>query len=123
MYLLHFTDHKGKANMKRYILIILALITFFVVISHPSVAAALLLFLFLGIIPGTNITVPFWVLLPTYTIGAIILMYWLSTQPLYIGSQASQGQTARNLARKKIVPAKAHVKKRSTKRRLAAVKN
>lgn len=92
--------------MKRYVLIAASIITFLVIITNPAVIAEAVQFFFLGLIPGTNIIIPFWIMLPGSLVIAAASIHWLRIQPLFIGSIPSQEQTARQLARKRIVPKK-----------------
>lgn len=108
--------------MKRYIIIALAIISIVVVITSPAVFGAVLLFLFLGIIPGTNIVIPFWVMLPVCLLIAVAALQWLILQPLYIGSIPAQEQTARQLARQRIVPKREPVKTLALRRRFKPAK-
>ncbi|MBC7746483.1 hypothetical protein H7Y40_00685 [Pedobacter sp.] len=88
--------------MKKTIISILLVIVLVGILAQPAVNNALMALLFLGIIPGTNIQIPFWVMFILFFGGGYALLRWLILQPLYIGGIAKQEQTARQLARKKI---------------------
>lgn len=63
---------------------------------------AVFLFVFLGMIPGTNYALPAWLVFTTTLIGSVLLINWLRHQPLFIGDLARQEKTARQLARKRV---------------------
>ena len=88
--------------VKRIIIVLFAFIALCVALTSPYVLNTIVNFVFLGLIPGTDITVPFWLMLIAFIAVTILLIRWLTNQPLYIGSLASQEQTARQIARKKI---------------------
>lgn len=60
----------------------------FVVFTKTPLSASLLAFFILGIIPGTNIALPFWLLLCAYLLLGVFLMFWFSRQSLLIGEAA-----------------------------------
>jgi len=41
----------------------------------------------MGVVPGTTITIPAWVMLITYPLGFLALCYWLSHQSMLIGEK------------------------------------
>ncbi len=53
--------------------------------SNASVGHALSAFIILGIIPGTDLTLPIWAYLLFVPAGLFTLVYWLSHQTLLIG--------------------------------------
>jgi hypothetical protein len=59
--------------------------------------------LFLGVIPGTTITVPTWMILVGSTAGSYLAIRWILDQPLFIGNRQYQEKLARQLARKKVL--------------------
>lgn len=88
---------------RKHILVAAGALLLLFVLVRQEVESALLALLFLGIIPGTSISLPAWVML----VGAIVIGYaalrWLRDQPLYIGSHAEQEKLARQLARRKVL--------------------
>lgn len=87
--------------MKRLIIAIL-FIGIIITLAQPGASNMLLELLFLGIVPGTDVQIPFWAMIIIFLGGGSALIYWLGSQPLYIGGIAKQDQTARKLARKKV---------------------
>lgn len=109
--------------MKRIIIFITGGIALLLTLSQPVVMNMFFALLFLGIVPGTDVIIPFWAAFIGFIIGSMILIGWLLSQPLYIGSIAAQQQTARQIARKRVV-AQARRRKvpKLAKRRLINVK-
>ena len=101
--------------MKKTIISILLITVLVGIMSQPVVHNALMALLFLGIIPGTNIQIPFWAMFILFFGGGYILLRWLMSQPLYIGGIAQQEHTARQLARKKVAK-KVHKSSITTRR-------
>lgn len=58
----------------------------FLILTKTPLIFTVFAFLVLGMIPGTTLTIPAWVLLATYPVAFAGVIYWLSTQPLLIGS-------------------------------------
>jgi len=63
-----------------------ALLTFgivlaFAVMIQPQTISALIFFVFLGVIPGTDIVIPSWIMLPAFLLLAVLLMRWVIKQP------------------------------------------
>jgi len=75
----------------------------FIVLVRPEILGSLFALVFLGLIPGTTLSMPFWVMLIVYGTGLFIVIRWLARQPLYLGNMAKQEKTARQLARKKVI--------------------
>jgi|GEM_PF-1549603 len=88
--------------MKRTYLVTLGLIGLIVLGTQPQFAAVIIEFMFLGMIPGTTLTLPFWVIGSFYLVVITAGLVWISNQPLYIGDQPHQDKVARALARQKI---------------------
>ena len=59
-----------------------------VILTKTPLVFTVFAFLVLGMIPGTMLTIPAWVLLTVYPLVFIGTVYWLSTQPLLIGAPA-----------------------------------
>lgn len=88
--------------MLRYLLIAVIAICLAVPLADPVISSALFSLIFLGAIPGTRFSIPFWIMLPATLIASYLLIRWLSRQPLFIGNLDEQEKTARALARKKV---------------------
>lgn len=109
--------------MNRSAIIFICIILALLGLSQPIVIDTMLAFFVLGIIPGTDTTIPFWITFLGFIVSGIVAISWLSTQPLYIGSIPTQEQTARKLARKRITPAtKKELPARRTRRQLHVTK-
>jgi hypothetical protein len=88
--------------MRKYLphaVIILALLILF---NLPTIITVIFELILLGAVPGTTISIPFWVMLPLMVFLGFIVVHWLSHQPLYIGNLEYQEKLARQLARKKV---------------------
>lgn len=79
--------------------IVLALLLFFYL---PEIMTAIFNFVFLGAIPGTKNSVPFWIMLPSMVFLGFLVVRWITHQPMYIGNLAEQEKLARQLARKRV---------------------
>ena len=88
--------------MKRVALVIIV-IGIIALLSRPEVAGSLVAFLFIGIIPGTAISLPFWEMTLLFLATALICLGWLNRQPLFIGDKVHQQKTAKLAARKKVI--------------------
>ena len=73
------------------------------VLVQPVVFTAIVSLLFLGIVPGTNIVIPFWAMAIFYIISCFALFEYIGRQPLYIGDMKHQEKVARQLAREKVL--------------------
>jgi len=84
-------------------IITIGIIVALVVLIQPGVSNAIFALIFLGMIPGTNVSIPSWAMLLMSAIGIILAIRWITNQPLFIGSRIHQERTARQLARKKVL--------------------
>ena len=59
------------------VIVISAILAIIIVLSRDAILNTLLLFLFAGVVPGLNITLPFWVMLAFYCllITGIVTLY------------------------------------------------
>lgn len=105
-------------NMRRNIAIIILAIGCLLFVLHPSTLNAVFALIFLGLLPGTSVSIPFWIMLPATLCIAFVLVRWIMHQPMYIGSLETQEKTARTLARKNV--AKKVAKHRATQRPIVA---
>lgn len=70
-----------------------------VALVQPSIMDAFLTFLFIGIIPGTAITLPFWLMSLLLVTVAYVAIRWVSKDPIYIGDTPHQQQQNKKAAR------------------------
>jgi hypothetical protein len=92
--------------LNRKTLTVLTLVVAVLLIVRPEILGSIFALIFLGLIPGTDWSIPSLVMFPIYAVVAIITLYWLIRQPLYIGNMSRQEKTARALARKKVLKTK-----------------
>lgn len=102
--------------MKRTHIVIAILIGLATLSTQFGIFEAVVEFMFLGMIPGTTITLPFWLLGSFYLLVGIAGIIWISAQPLYIGDYAHQDKVARALARKRVTELAACQEKPATQR-------
>ena len=100
---IYFTILNERGVIRRNILIGAGVVTLLVLLTTPAVGNALLAMLFLGVIPGTSVTVPTWMILVGSTAGSYLAIRWILNQPLFIGNRQYQEKLARQLARKKVL--------------------
>ena len=70
-----------------------------IALLQPSVMNAFIAFLFAGIIPGTTISLPFWLMSILLVTVAYIAIRWVSKDPIYIGDTPYQQQQNKKAAR------------------------
>lgn len=102
---------------KRLVAKVLAVAILVICIIKLNIFGALFALVFLGMIPGTDMSIPPLVMMLFYPVAIIGAVYWLAHQPLYIGSQQKQEKTARAVARKRV--AKKTTRKTAAKRKTA----
>lgn len=76
--------------------------------------------IFLGMVPGTDMSIPPTVMMLVYPVAIVGAVYWLARQPLYVGSRESQQKTARAVARKRVAKKTATKKPRRQYRKAEA---
>lgn len=81
---------------------IVALMVFVVLALNFDLFGALFALVFLGMIPGTSLSIPPVFMMIAYPVAIIAAIFWLAHQPLYIGSHDKQEKTARAVARKRV---------------------
>jgi hypothetical protein len=69
--------------MSIWAIILIAL--FWVCTKTPLLASLFTLFV-LGMVPGTHLAIPAWLMLIVYPAGFFAAVYWLSARSLYIGT-------------------------------------
>lgn len=78
---------------------IIAIIVIIFALKQPVVINALIAFLFAGVLPGTNIILPFWATSLIALMIGFLAIRWLMKDPLYIGDSAYQQKQAKAKAR------------------------
>jgi hypothetical protein len=80
--------------------------------TFPTTVFALLV---MGMIPGTDITIPAWVILATYPMVFLLTIYWLGRQSFFIGEQTTAVPPATKPAKKRQTgKVKSHARRKST---------
>jgi len=112
--------------LNRKIVAALVIIAVVLLIVRPEILSSIFALIFLGLIPGTDLSIPSLVMFPIYAIVAFFVLRWLIRQPLYIGNMSKQEKTARAIARKKVLktktkktPARKSTARRSRAKRVA----
>jgi len=101
---------------KRMITKAIALIVIIALALKLDVLGALFALVFLGMIPGTDLSIPPALMMIGYPLAIVAAVFWLANQPLYIGSKEKQEKTARAVARKRVAK---KTSKAATKRKTA----
>jgi hypothetical protein len=70
-----------------------------IALLQPVVMNAFIAFLFAGIIPGTTISLPFWLMSVLLVTVGYIAIRWISKDPIYIGDTPYQQQKSKQAAR------------------------
>lgn len=89
--------------MKKRILTLFTAIAIILVLTQTQIANAVASFFFIGLVPGTNYSMPFWAMMSINGFLGLILLSWLSHQSLYIGDTAYQEKLAKERAREKVI--------------------
>ncbi len=112
------------------IIIGVSLIVISLMFAGGDLFNSLFLFIFLGVIPGTDTRVPSWAMITLAVLSSALIIRWITNQPMYIGNLVEQERTARQLARKRVahkISKKPAAKKkpaiRSVRRSYTAVKS
>jgi hypothetical protein len=88
--------------MKQVVFWLLLLSSILLIVTQTSLMTDLFLLLVIGMVPGTEIRVPAWVMMGLYPLIAVTAVYWLSKQPMYIGNSKHNEAVARKIARRKV---------------------
>lgn len=91
----------------RKTLTVFILVAVILLIVRPEILGSVFALIFLGLIPGTDWSIPSLVMFLVYAVVAVLVIRWLVRQPLYIGNMSKQEKTARAIARKKVLKSKA----------------
>ena len=101
---------------KRLVAKVVAVAILVICVVKLNIFSILFALVFLGMIPGTDLSIPPVVMMLLYPLAIIAAIYWLAHQPLYIGSKEKQEKTARAVARKRVAK---KTSKTATKRKTA----
>lgn len=88
--------------MNTTLLKLIAIIILAIIALRFNVVDSIFALIFLGMIPGTDMSISPVIMMLVYPVAIIGAIYWLTRQPLYIGSQEKQQKTARAVARKRV---------------------
>lgn len=85
--------------------IIVAIVVFALcaLLLNPGLLSAIFVFLFLGIVPGTDITLPWWVMILAFLIALAFGIRWLLDQPVYQPVATNKDLALRRTARKRVL--------------------
>nr|ALS89055.1 ABC transporter transmembrane region protein [uncultured bacterium] len=87
----------------RYITLALVAIVVLALVIKPELISALFVFVFLGVIPGTQMTVPAWLSLVAFAAVFVLAIRWLLDTPVYRPAMNSQDKTRRHAARRRVL--------------------
>jgi hypothetical protein len=62
---------------------------FLVVCTESTLPEIVIALLVMGVIPGSDMTIPPMMMLVTYPVLFLIALWWISTQPFFIGERVS----------------------------------
>jgi hypothetical protein len=83
--------------------IIIGALVGLILIMQPFVMDPLLAFVFAGIIPGTNLELPFWAMSLLLACVGYIAIRWATKDPVYIGDTPHQEAQKKLAARKYVL--------------------
>lgn len=113
-------------NKRHIILGAVACITCLVALMmRPDILGALIVFVFLGMVPGTDITLPWWVTLGAMAIALIFAIRWVFDEPVYRPIATPKDRARRVTARRKVIKqtsSRAQVKHTKPVRKIARAK-
>lgn len=89
--------------MKRVVFWAILVAAGLVITTQTSLMTDIFLLLVMGIVPGTNLHAPAFLMLIGYPLIAIAAIYWLVKQPMFIGNKQHNEKLARQIARKKVM--------------------
>lgn len=88
---------------RRYIIISLAVFVALSVIIKTDAISKLFVLLFMGIVPGTDVVLPWWVTVFGFFIALALSIRWLLDQPMYHHETTTKDRARRNTARKRVL--------------------
>ncbi|TAH33288.1 hypothetical protein EYC58_01510 [Candidatus Saccharibacteria bacterium] len=69
----------------------------------PDLLSTLFIIFFMGIVPGTAITLPWWATLSVFAIALLFSIRWLLTRPGYHAVTTAKDRSDRHAARKRVL--------------------
>lgn len=105
--------------LNRKVVTALIIAAVFLLIVRPEILGSIFALIFLGLIPGTALSIPSFIMFLIYAGVAALVIRWLVRQPMYVGNMSRQEKTARAIARKKVLNSnskKKPVRKTATRR-------
>lgn len=98
--------------------IIIAAVVFMLLafILKPNLLSIIFVFIFLGIIPGTDITLPWWVAILGFLFALVLGIRWLLHQPVYQPVATTKDKSLRHTARKRVLKQTSARKTTTTRR-------
>lgn len=87
----------------RHIIFALAVFLGLAVIIKPELISMLFVLVFLGVVPGTDITIPAWVPMLGFTVALIFSIRWLLDQPVYHPVATAKDRSLRASARRRVL--------------------
>jgi amino acid transporter len=102
---------------KKNVFIILGIIIITIILFQSSILDVVLMFLFVGAIPGTSISIPPLAMLALLSGAIIAFTHWVAVRQLYPGSpkvSESRDKVLRKTARRKATKKTTHRKKVTT---------
>lgn len=94
----------GITGRSRFLLYLIATTIIIGLVITTNLIDQLIMMVFLGLIPGTDLAVPGWLAIPLAIVAALLAIDWLGRQTMYIGHHQTFGQKqARQLARRRVM--------------------
>lgn len=100
---------------RNHIIIAAAVFALIALLLNPGLLSAIFVFLFMGIVPGTDITLPWWVTLLGFFAALALGVRWLLDQPVYQPVATNKDLALRRTARKRVLK-KTSARKTTAKR-------
>ncbi len=88
---------------RRHIIIAIVVFAMVAILIKPSILSALFVFIFMGIVPGTNYTLPSWVSLLGLFLALMLSIRWLLYQPTYQPVATTKDRALRHAARRRVL--------------------
>lgn len=89
-----------------------------IIVIQPFIFNAVCTFLFAGVIPGTDIVLPFWAMSLILASLAFTAIKWVRKEPIYIGDTVHETQLNKRHAREYVLQKAAAKPKATTQRPL-----
>lgn len=88
---------------RRHIIIAIVVFALVAVLIKPNIVSAFFVFIFMGIVPGTNYTLPSWVSLLGLFLALMLSIRWLLYQPTYQPVATTKDRALRHAARRRVL--------------------